>query len=150
MIIQKQFCYRHTNSNTSSPSDSSPEVNENNSALIQHLCSKTFNHMQLTLRWFIQYFLSLMLSYSSYSMYSIHLISLIVFYCIYRCFSSSLLMLSSSFHFAPILFNCKACHVKWNVNELKALFREIKINISINIYIYIYAKYFRRLLCSLL
>ncbi|VIO92867.1 Hypothetical homeobox protein R06F6.6 in chromosome II, putative [Brugia malayi] len=42
---------RHTtSSNASSPPDSSPEVNENNSALIQHLCSKTFNQMQLTLR----------------------------------------------------------------------------------------------------
>ncbi|VDN86875.1 unnamed protein product, partial [Brugia pahangi] len=35
---------RHTtSSNASSPPDSSPEINENNSALIQHLCSKTFN-----------------------------------------------------------------------------------------------------------
>ncbi|KAM3719639.1 Homeobox protein [Dirofilaria immitis] len=41
---------RHTNSNTSSPPGSSPEVNENNAALIQHLCSKTFNHVQLTLQ----------------------------------------------------------------------------------------------------
>ncbi|EFO25975.2 hypothetical protein LOAG_16334 [Loa loa] len=41
---------RHINSNTSSSPGSSPETNENNAALIQHLCSKTFNHMQLTLR----------------------------------------------------------------------------------------------------
>ncbi|EJW79585.1 hypothetical protein WUBG_09511 [Wuchereria bancrofti] len=42
---------RHTtSSNASSPPYSSPEVNENNSALIQHLYSKTFNQMQLTLR----------------------------------------------------------------------------------------------------
>uniref|UniRef100_A0A915Q2Q8 Homeobox domain-containing protein n=1 Tax=Setaria digitata TaxID=48799 RepID=A0A915Q2Q8_9BILA len=36
---------RHSNSNTSSPPGSSPEVNENNTAMIQQLCSKTFNHM---------------------------------------------------------------------------------------------------------
>ncbi|VDK63045.1 unnamed protein product [Onchocerca ochengi] len=42
--------FRHTNSNTSSPPGSSPEVSENNAALIQQLCSKTLNHIQLTIR----------------------------------------------------------------------------------------------------
>ncbi|VDO39310.1 unnamed protein product, partial [Onchocerca flexuosa] len=40
---------RHTNSNTSSPPGSSPEVNENSAALIQQLCSQTLNPIQLTL-----------------------------------------------------------------------------------------------------
>ncbi|OZC11824.1 homeobox domain protein [Onchocerca flexuosa] len=39
----------HTNSNTSSPPGSSPEVNENSAALIQQLCSQTLNPIQLTL-----------------------------------------------------------------------------------------------------
>ncbi|CAG9534941.1 unnamed protein product [Cercopithifilaria johnstoni] len=42
--------HRHISSNTSSPPDSSPEANENNAVLIQQLCSKTFNNIQLVLR----------------------------------------------------------------------------------------------------